>query len=255
MNGSESYRIKILDKLFAILGLFSDKDRFLTVKEISHSLGYDKSTTYRIIRNLEENAYLQKDPDTQRYCLGFALHHLGSLAESYGPITQLAHPFLVEMSNRCDETVHLAVFQKGQALYVDKISSKRRVLQIISKIGSKLPCHCSAVGKVLLTSLIDSDLDKVIEEYGLDARTRNTITDAAQLKIEIQKIRQCGYAIDNEEIEYGLKCIAAPLRDGDDKIVAAVSISAPKERFGYEFDSLKTLLKDNVDKISMSLKN
>ncbi len=254
MGPLEKYRIKILDKFFAILSLFDEKGRSLSTQEISDSLGYNKSTIYRIVRNLEERAYLQRDPVTQKYSLGFAIYHLGSLAESYGRIRSLAHPLLVQLNEKCDETVHLAVLQNGQALYVDKIESRNRVLQIISKIGATLPSHCSAVGKVLLASLTASDLDKVIEEYGLEARTKNTIVDEGRLKKEIQEIRQSGFGIDNEEIECGLRCIAAPIRNGDGKVIAAVSISAPKERFDHEFDRFKILLNDTVGRISTVLK-
>lgn len=249
MDANEKYRIQVLGKTFKILGLFSKQVKALSVKEMSDLSGYNNSTIFRIIKNLEDVAYLERDPESQKYKLGFGLYYLGTLAESHTLIRQIAKPYLERLNEECEETVHLAVMHRGQALYLEKIESKK-VLQVISRIGTKLPCHCSGVGKVLLAALPPDKLEQILTEKGLPRFTVNTITDLQNLYGELNSIRQNGYAIDNEEIEAGLKCIAAPIRDPEQGVVAAVSISAPKDRFDSEFSAFKFLIVKIANEIS-----
>lgn len=253
MERSHKYRIKVLEKTFRILDLFLENNEGLTAKEISDLAGFNKSSAYRILRNLEDAAYLEKDPKTQRYRVGFGIYCLGAVAESYSHIRSVARPVLERLSARCDETVHLAVLQDGQALYIDKIESRNRVLRIISRVGAKLPGHCSGVGKMLLSSLELHELDRIIDEWGLPALTENTITDRDRLVSELEKIREEGYSVDREEIEKGLKCLAVPVRNGRGAMVAAVSISAPKERFEQEESNYRKLLDQASEEISGKL--
>lgn len=253
MDTTGKYRILVLEKTFKILGLFADQPKALSIKEMSELLGYSKSTIFRIIKNLEDVAYLEKDPENQKYKLGFGLYYLGTLAESHTLIRRVARPYLERLNEECEETVHLAVIHQGQALYLEKIQSKK-VLQVISRIGTKLPCHCSGVGKMLLSALPPEELKQIILEKGLPSFTRNTITDIQNLSRELDSIRQQGYAIDNEEIEAGLKCIAAPIRDPTRGVVAAVSISAPDNRFDGDFSSFKFLILKTANQISEMLK-
>lgn len=250
MRSESTYTIKVLDKVFNILGLYDDKQKKFTIQEISDRLGYNKSSTYRIVRNLEKVAYLERIPETQYYKLGFGLYYLGMNSESYGPILTAARPLLSGLNESCGETVHLAVLHQGKPLYIDKIESSERVLQIRSRIGSKLPGHCSGVGKMLLAFVDERKLAEVIEEWGFTKFTDNTITDPALFAKELKKIRQQGYAIDNEEIEYGLKCIAAPILDSGGNIVAAASISTTKERFKSDFENFKDLILETTKDIS-----
>lgn len=249
MEKKSSYRIKVLEKTFKILGLFSEEKPALSIKEINELLDFNKSSTFRIIKNLEEVAYLTKDPITLKYKLGYGIYYMGNLAESHTVVHKIAKPYLEELNEECVETVHLAVMCRGQALYLEKIEGKR-VLTVISKTGTKLPCHCSGVGKMLLSDLPETELMDVIREWGLPEYTRNTITDMTRLKKELNLIQKQGYAIDNEEIENSLKCIAAPIRDSRQRVVAAISISAPKERFEREEVNFKSLVKNTARKIS-----
>lgn len=246
-----TYTIKVLEKVFKILALYDDKQKKFTNQEISDLLGYNKSSTYRIIRNLERVAYLERIPGTQYYKLGFGLYYIGMNSESYGPILTAARPLMTKLNDSCGETVHLAVLHQGQPLYIDKIENSERVFQIRSRVGSKLPGHCSGVGKLLLASLNEKKLAEVIEEFGLAKFTENTIIDAALLAKELEKIRQQGYSVDNEEIEYGLKCIAAPIFDSGGNVIAAASISTSKERFDTDFDNLKSMILETTKEIGL----
>ncbi len=254
MPTTTNYSIKVLEKTFKLLGLFTEQRKALSITEISTLLGYNKSSIFRIIKNLEDVAYLEKDPESQKYKLGFGLYYLGTLAESHTLIRKIAQPLLLRLNEECEETVHLAVMDRGQALYLEKIPSKK-VLQVISRVGTKLPCHCSGVGKILLSALPPEDLEQIVLEKGLPRFTPNTITDIQSLLQELECIRKQGYAIDNEEIETGLKCIAGPVRDPLRGVAAAVSISAPKGRFDTAFSTLKALVLKTVDEISTRIAN
>jgi len=254
MPNYEKYKVKVLEKTFKILELFDERGKTLTVKEISEKLDYNKSSTLRLIRNLEEAAFLQRLEGTQLYKLGFGIFHLGQLAESYDYIRSEAKPYMENLCEICGETAHLAVMHNGLALYIDKLESHSRALRIISSVGSSLNCHYSGVGKVLLTALSEKALQNVIAEWGLPQQTKNTITDINALKAELEKIKKDGYAIDNEEIEYGLKCVAAPVYDSTGKIVAALSISGPKERMDQDLEKYIENVVKNANSITNKLK-
>jgi DNA-binding IclR family transcriptional regulator len=224
------YRIKVVEKALAILDLFGDSPGDLTLTQIGERLGMSKPTAFRIINVLEQGDYLERAPGSQGWRLGLKLHRLGSLVESTTAIQRLAHPFLAELAESCHETVHLTVLNKGEALYLDKIEGNHSV-RVVSRIGQRLPAHCSGVGKVLLAHLPDDEVEAVVAERGLPRLTPATITQREALQAELRRVRQQGYAIDNEEIEIGLKCVAAPVRDASDRVVAAISVSVPKFRF------------------------
>ncbi len=253
MDGSSQYRIKVLEKTLKILDLFDEKGRELSAAQINDQLGLNKSTTFRILHQLEEAGYLERSPDSLKFRLGFKLHHLGSLVDGITEIRRLAHPVLEELTKACDETVHLVVLHRGEALYLDKIEG-RRAIRVVSRVGMKLPAHCSGVGKILLASLPDGAVGKILKERGLHRFTANTITEREALGRELAGVREKGYAIDSEEIEVGLKCVAAPVRDGNGEVIAAISISGPKERFlGTDLERLIPLVKGAAEKISAAL--
>lgn len=250
MANLETYKIKVLEKLLRILELFDEKGKQLTASEIYQILGLNKSTVFRILNILEESSYLERDPITLRYRLGFKIYFLGSLVEGYSEIRKLAHPFLENLNKTCNETVQLVILDRGEAFYLDKLEGERPI-RVVSKVGQRLPPHCVGVGKVLLASLPKEALDKIIRKKHLKQFTENTITDPNKLEIELARVREHGYAIDNEEIESGLKCLAVPLNDSEGKVIAAISIAAPKERFGNEvIDRLIPVLKNTSSEIS-----
>ncbi len=230
MEENTKYSLKVLQKAMKILNLYDAKGKALSLTEINDLLSFNKASTFRIIKNLEGAGYLVRDPGSMKFKLGPKLFQLGSLAEPGSDIARIARPFLQKLNERCGETVHLATLLNGEALYLDKIEGKKTI-RVITRTGTRLHAHCSGVGKVLLSGLSNEDLTRLINEKGLIRFTDNTITDVNVLTKELANIRRNGYAVDNEEVEVGLKCVAAPIRDSEGKIVAALSISAPTERF------------------------
>lgn len=252
-NKAGKYNIKVLDKALKVLELFDERGKGLTVTEINDHLNFNKVSTFRIVKNLEEAGYLEKDQDTSKYRLGLKVYYLGALAEPHSGIRRITRPFLENLNDKCDETVHLAVLNKGEALYLDKIEGKRTI-RVITRIGMKLPAHCSGVGKALLAALPEDALEQIIREKGLPRFTNNTITELKALKAELARVGKQGYAIDNEEIEEGLKCAAAPIRDAEGNVVAAISVSVPKERFDKEIRTYISEVKKASQKVSQFIR-
>lgn len=247
------YRVKVLEKSLNILDLFDEKGTELTAAEINQRLGLNKSTTFRILKILEEADYLERTPDSHKYRLGFKLFRLGSFVEGNAEIQRLSHPFLEALKQECDETVHLVVLHRGEALYLDKIEGKKAI-RVVSRVGMKLPAHCSGVGKVLLSSLPEENVKRIIRERGLKRFTQNTITDLPTLRIELARIKELGYAFDNEEIEVGLKCVAAPIKDSRGNVLAAISVSGPRDRFhDAEMSRILPMVLDAAERISACL--
>eukprot|EP01022_Parablepharisma_sp_SALTPOND_P026750 TRINITY_DN64777_c0_g1_i1.p2 TRINITY_DN64777_c0_g1~~TRINITY_DN64777_c0_g1_i1.p2 ORF type:complete len:270 (-),score=96.34 TRINITY_DN64777_c0_g1_i1:452-1261(-) len=243
------YRIKVLHKAFALLDLFNSDVEELSTPEITEQLGYTQTTVFRIIANLEEAGYLEKNRDSGKYRLGIKLFLLGSRVKPYRYLKSAAKPLLEKLNHQTGETVHLAVLHKYQVLYLDKIESSQTVRVVVSQVGHKLPAHCSGVGKVLLANLPQDEVKEAVEESGLPSFTRNTITTWNQLKVELENTRERGFAVDNEEIELGLTCVAAPVFV-DNRVVAALSVSVPKERFEKASQSLTDLVVQTARELS-----
>jgi len=243
------YKIKVLEKAFKILALFDEKGKKLTVTEIHDLLNFNKASTFRILKNLEDAGYIEKDSRTLKYKLGLKIYYLASLAEPHTAIRRITRPFLEKLNEECHETIHLAVLHQGEALYLDKIEGKKTI-RVITRIGMKLPAHCSGVGKTLLADLSKDAMEKIIREKSLPRFTDNTITELNDLKAELAQIRKQGYAIDNEEIEEGLKCVASPLLNSEGKVLASISISAPSERFNLESSTYISKIKKTAKEIS-----
>lgn len=249
---SESkYQIKVLNKVFRLLDLFNnDVDEELTVPEITERLGYNQPTVFRIISNLEEEGYLDKDQAAGKYRLGMKLYFLGNRVKPYRFLKTTARPLLSMLNQKTGETVHLAVLHRYQVLYLDKIEGNHSLRVVVSQVGSKLPAHCSGVGKVLLSNLTQDELKEVVNVTGLPAFTGNTITSMSRLQKEIDKIRKQGFGIDNEEIELGLSCVAAPVF-AEGQLVAALSVSLPKERFDRTYESLSHMVVQTAKDLSI----
>jgi DNA-binding IclR family transcriptional regulator len=200
-----------------------------TLSSISRGIGLSKTTTYSLIRTLEQLGYVQQDQNTGKYSLGLKLFELGQVVHSRMDLRTIARPYLQELARKYEETVHLAVLSKGEVVYIDKVDGSRSI-RIASQIGGRNPAYCTGVGKVLLAGLPAAEIEKVISTRKLERYTANTITEPSLLKEHLDKVRGCGYALDQEEIEVGLSCVAAPIKNHRGLVVAGISLSGPTHR-------------------------
>jgi DNA-binding IclR family transcriptional regulator len=146
---------------------------------------------------------------------------------------KVLRPFLEQLARETGETASLAVLDGEHAVYIEQVVSQN-VIKGIPPTGSKLDLHCTAVGKVLLSSLSKETFERLVHEHGLPRRTANTIVDPVELCKELARVREQGYALDNEETEPGGRCVAAPIRDVQGRVIAAISITGPTTRLTLE---------------------
>jgi DNA-binding IclR family transcriptional regulator len=220
---------QVVDRVVDILETFPRLGPDLGVSDISRALDLKKATAHRLLASLLRRGLVAQDPVSRRYRLGIKLWELGVLATSQVDWADRVKPYLQRLTDATHETTHLAVLNDGQVLYVDKVESTRS-LRMPSQVGRRLPVHCTGVGKALVAYLPPEVLWGIISRHGLPSFTANTITDEAALHAELEQVRERGYAIDREEIEEGLMCIAAPIRNHTSHVVAAVSTAGPSSR-------------------------
>ncbi len=232
-NQKPNYPIKVLNKAFSILDVLLENNAPMNITEISEKLNFYPSTTHRILDTLKYEGYVEQDGSTQKYQLGLKLVELGMTRLNQIDLVDEARPFLKELSQKINETVHLAILEGSSVLYLAKEESSQTI-RMISYIGKRAPLHCTSLGKVLLAFLPQKNKNKVLENLNLFKLTENTITDKHELIEELKKIEQEGFALDKEENEKFVRCIAAPIRNYQGKVIAAASISGPSYRVNEE---------------------
>ncbi|MGF7396456.1 IclR family transcriptional regulator [Thermoanaerobacterium thermosaccharolyticum] len=243
MDDNKNNQIKSVAKALAIIDYLASKNSDVPLSQISRDLNIAKSTAHGLITTLKDFGYIEQSQFTGNYKLGIHLFELGSKVANTLDVFNIASPYIRQLVESIGETVHLAILDKGEVLYIDKRESSRSI-RISSQIGIHLPAHCTGVGKVLLAYLPIEEIREIIRNHGLTKYTKNTITDFDSLKEELEKIRECGYAVDNEEFMDGLKCIAAPIFNSKGNVEASLSISGPVSRMnGCEYDkAIKSIL-------------
>ncbi|MEW6045280.1 MAG: IclR family transcriptional regulator, partial [Bacillota bacterium] len=196
---------------------------------------------------------IEWDAQTGRYQLGLGLFELGSLVVATAELRKVARPVLESIHSACGETVHLAILDEGDVVYIDKIESRNK-LRMYSEVGRRAPAHCTGLGKVLLAHLPDGELQRVIDRKGLRAYTSRTITSAHALREHLARVRLQGYAVDAGEHEELVRCAAAPVFDHMGKALAAVSVAAVAVEVGSaRFEELISLVRDGAHRISAAL--
>lgn len=231
--------IQSVDRAIDILELFSLTEPELSVKEISDRLKLSKSTVHGFMKTLEHRGYLEQKPTDQKYKLGLRLFELGNLVGSGMELRNLAYPIIQSLVATLQETVHLVVLDKDEVVYVEKVEAPAS-LRMYSMLGKRAPLYCTGGGKALFAYLDEATVDHILQQADLKALTPFTLTDPEAIKRELQKIREQGYAIDDEEIEIGLKCVAAPIFNHEGKVIASISCAGPKHRFSD--DKMKTFI-------------
>jgi len=206
-----------------------EKEPTLGISEISEYMDLSKSTIYGLVNTLTSYGYLEQLPQSKKYKLGIKLFEQGNLVQRRMDIRSEARPWCKLLADKYRTTAHLATHSDGDIIYVDKVDNTDSVV-IYSQVGKRAPMHCTGVGKALLAYLPMDYLDSFIFTRPLARMTDKTITSREALLEELKKIREQGYSVDNEEIEPGLHCIAAPIFDHQNKVSMAISISFPYGR-------------------------
>ena len=225
--GEKYFFISSLAKGLKVLELLAEKDE-LSVSAVAESIGLNRAGSHRFLATLKELGYVEKN-EGNRYRLTFKLLGLGMKVANRFEIRRVALPFMQELSLAFRETVNLGFWDGKGILHLDKVES-REILRMDTPIGSHAPAYCTALGKTILAHLPMYDLSIYLSRIKLKPHGPNTITSKKQLREEIEKIRQRGYAVDDEELAPGLRCAAAPVFDHTGRANYAISVSGPSMR-------------------------
>jgi DNA-binding IclR family transcriptional regulator len=228
-----AYRVQVIDRALSVLEVLAEEGRPLSLVKLSKSLDLPKSTTMRLLMVLEGHRFVQKSAESGLYSLGLKLFELGSKAAAQFDLTERARPHLERMVSRTGETAYLSVLDGGEALVLERVESSRAV-RVPTNVGWRHPAHSAAVGKVLLAFAPESKLASALGKGSLRGYTRKTITSVVHLREELQRVREQGFALDDEETEDGLRCIAAAVREHSGQVTAALGIVGPAYRIPDE---------------------
>lgn len=227
------YQIQVLDRALALLEALSQDGPDLNLPQISELLGLHKSTAHRLIMVLDRHRLIERNSTTGKYRLGLKLFELGTKAVSQLDLRERARPFLEQLVQAIGETVHLCIYDDGEVVYLDKIEPARSI-RLASSVGRRNPAHCTAVGKAIMAFLPESQVERAVQKHGLRQLTRNSVGSLAELKGNLARVRELGYAVDNEENEEGVCCVGAVVRNYEGEPVAAISASGPSFRVTRE---------------------
>ena len=218
--------VQTIERASSILDILGQSQQGTSIRELSTKINLPKGTIHRLLSSLLYFGYVRQDPKTRNYFLGFKLVELGNLLLGQLDLRKEAEHFLRDLAEGTNETVHMVVIDRDEVVYIEKVESEQNSggLRMASRVGLRNPIHSCAVGKVLLADFSDEALDHFLRGKNLMKRTENTMTDPIQLKEHLKLVRKQGFAIDDEENEKGIRCVAAPIRNGADKVVAAISI-------------------------------
>jgi len=250
LSKSSENVIQSVSRAIQIIRCF-EKNEELGVTEISKMAGLHKSTAFGLISTLEANKLIEKNELTGKYRLGLELFRLGTKVNS--ALRHIAVPYLEQLVKMYQETANLVVMDDLSIIYLEKVESTRS-MRISTLVGGRLPLYCTAVGKAILANLPLEELDSKLKRMEFRKYTGNTVSDRNSLMETLELIRNRGYAEDNEELEIGLSCIAAPIYNHFNIPFAAISLSGPTFRMDKAFRKEASVTLMNYTKeISMKL--
>jgi IclR family transcriptional regulator, KDG regulon repressor len=224
------YRVTSLDKALSIIELLLDQDRDLSITEMSERLRMGKGTVHRILSTLKEHKFFQQDSTTKLYGLGVRTLEIGTARKREVFLRKAITPFMRDLYERCGETVNAAVWEYNEIRYIHRLESEE-MLRISTPAGARFPGYCAATGKIFLSYFSDEDIRQIYgRKNAFKKYTKRTIDSVDALIADIEQVRIKRVAIDDEETLSGVYCVAAPILNSKGECVAAISISAPKNR-------------------------
>jgi DNA-binding IclR family transcriptional regulator len=241
--------IQVIERMIKLLDVLSYYHDPVSLKQLALETGLHPSTAHRILGAMAASGFVERaDPGTYR--LGIRLLELGNLVKSRINIRDSAMPLMQQLHQKIGESVNLGVRQGDEIVYVERTSSGRSSLRVVHLVGARAPLHVTAVGKLYLVEDGPQKVKEYAKRTGLPGFTATSITTLSVLEKELERVRRHGVAFDNEEIEQGLRCIAAPVRDDSGELVAGLSVSAPTDRHSPDWAGF---VRDTADAISAAI--
>lgn len=247
---SEDTSSTAVRRALQILEAVGAREGGLTNSEISRKLTIPKSSASYILRTLESCGYLRREPGTGKYLLGLKVLGLSRGVQAGTDVKEAAAMVLRRLVDRTDLTAHLAVLDRGEAVYVEKVEP-HTFIKMDTWVGRRMAINSTGVGKALVAHLTDAELDAVLKERGFARRTPKTITSRPKFLRELQKVRERGYAVDDEENSLGARCVAVPIFDSFGRAIAAIGLTGTTTQIDKaSVSKIADLVKEATRKVS-----
>ena len=234
-----------VERTLSILETVAHSTGGLTNSDISRRLKIPKSSASYILRILENRGYLTREVNSGKYRLGLKLMGLTRESATHTDIREVAKPIMESFVKRTNLATHLAVLDNGRAVYVEKVENSNSFIKMDIWVGHRLPVHSTAIGKILVSQMTDAQVIAILELRGMEKKTPKTITNQKKFLKELENVRTFGFAVDNEENSFDVRCVSAPIFDSQGKIVAALGTS----------DTINRLDEAHLPKIVEMVKN
>ena len=226
---SDKTSIQVIERMMALLDALASYPDPVSLKELATATGLHPSTAHRILNDMVAKRFVDRsEPGTYR--LGMRLLELGNIVKSRLNVREAALPYMQALHRKTQQAVNLSVRQGDEIVYIDRAFSERSGMQVVRAIGGRAPLHLTSVGKLFLAMEEPARLRAYATRTGLSGNTRNSLTQLPTLERELTRVRQQQTARDNEELELGVRCMAAGIYDDQKRLVAGLSISAPADR-------------------------
>jgi DNA-binding IclR family transcriptional regulator len=241
--------VQVIERMFALIDVLASREEAISLKEISEKTGLHPSTAHRILNDLTTGRFVDR-PQPGSYRLGMRLLELGNLVKGRLNVRDAALVPMRELHRLIQQPVNLSMRQGDEIVYIERAFSERSGMQVVRAIGGRAPLHLTSVGKLFLAADDAARIRAYATRTGLAGHTKNSITQLPALERELSRVRQHGNAQDNEELELGVRCMAAGIYDDQAKLVAGLSISAPAGRLD---EAWLPKLQATVNEISATL--
>jgi DNA-binding IclR family transcriptional regulator len=241
--------VQVIERMFALIDVLAAREEPMPLKEISEKTGLHPSTTHRILNDLATGRFVDR-PEPGTYRLGMRLLELGNIVKGRLNVRDAALAPMRELHRLIQQPVNLSLRQGDEIVYIERALSERSGMQVVRAIGGRAPLHLTSVGKLFLAADDPQRVRAYAARTGLAGHTKNSLTQLPLLERELAKARQNGVARDNEELELGVRCMAAGIYDDQERLVAGLSISSPADRLD---ESWLPKLQHTADEISAAL--
>ena len=243
--------VQVIERMFSLMDVLASREEAISLKEISEKTGLHPSTAHRILNDLATGRFVDR-PHPGTYRLGMRLLELGNMVKSRLNVRDAALIPMRDLHKLIQQTVNLSLRQGDEIIYIERAYSERSGMQVVRAIGGRAPLHLTSVGKLFLAADDAQRVRAYAMRTGLNGQTKNSLTQLTSLEHELNKVRLNGFALDNEELELGVRCMAAGIYDDQEKLVAGLSISAPAGRLD---ESWLPKLQATAHDISLTLGN
>lgn len=243
--------VQVIERMFSLMDVLASREEAISLKEISEKTGLHPSTAHRILNDLATGRFVDR-PHPGTYRLGMRLLELGNMVKSRLNVRDAALIPMRDLHKLIQQTVNLSLRQGDEIIYIERAYSERSGMQVVRAIGGRAPLHLTSVGKLFLAADDAQRVRAYAMRTGLNGQTKNSLTQLSSLEHELNKVRLNGFALDNEELELGVRCMAAGIYDDQEKLVAGLSISAPAGRLD---ESWLIKLQATAQDISLTLGN